>query len=58
MLAALLYLGAGLGLPFWVGLVIMIGATVLIVRDSVCLQHTHVHTHAHNTLEGHKHAHT
>lgn len=52
------------GIGFYVGLVIMIAATVLMVKDTIALQHTHehvhIHTHAHShgTLtHTHEHAH-
>lgn len=38
---------------FYVGLAIMIGATVLMVKDTISLQHTHEHSHNHT----HEHAH-
>jgi len=38
---------------FYVGLSIMIGATVLIVKDTIALQHTHAHSHTHT----HQHTH-
>lgn len=41
------------GFQFYVGLAIMVAATVLMVRDTVSLQHTHEHTHSHC----HEHAH-
>jgi len=51
------------GLQFYLGLVIMIVATVLMVRDTISLQHTHehVHTHTHEHSHGklvHIHAHS
>ncbi|MBE6922685.1 MAG: DMT family transporter [Ruminococcaceae bacterium] len=61
------------GLQFYVGLVIMIAATVLMVKDTIGLQHTHehshihthehrhgdlVHTHAHEHIHTHTHIHT
>ena len=39
------------GIGFYVGLVIMIAATVLMVRDTIGLQHTHTHSHIHETEE-------
>ena len=45
--------GEGLGLRFFIGLVIMIIATVLLARDTISLQHTHEHTHRHT----HEHSH-
>lgn len=41
------------GVQFYVGLAIMIGATVLMVKDTIALQHTHAHSHTHT----HQHAH-
>ena len=65
----MLVLGERPALQFYLGLAIMVIATVLMVRDTIALQHTHehahVHTHAHQhgTLvhtheHEHKHAHT
>ena len=41
------------GLQFYLGLAVMIGATVLMVKDTISLQHTHAHSHSHT----HQHAH-
>lgn len=41
------------GIQFDIGLAIMIGATVLMVKDTISLQHTHEHSHRHT----HEHAH-
>jgi len=41
------------GLQFYIGLVLMILATVLMVKDTISLQHTHEHVHSHS----HPHAH-
>ena len=41
------------GIQFYIGLAIMIGATVLMVKDTISLQHTHEHSHRHT----HEHAH-
>lgn len=41
------------GIQFYIGLVIMIIATVLMVKDTIGLQHTHEHSHMHT----HKHRH-
>ena len=41
------------GIQFYVGLAIMIAATVLLVKDTISLQHTHEHSHVHN----HEHRH-
>lgn len=38
---------------FYLGLAIMIAATVLMIRDSIALQHTHAHSHTHT----HEHRH-
>lgn len=38
-------------------LLIMIAATVLMVRDTVELQHTHEHTHVHSHAHSHLHTH-
>ena len=53
------------GIQFYVGLVIMIIATVLMVKDTIGLQHTHehIHTHTHEHRHGslihsHEHVHT
>ena len=41
------------GIQFYVGLLIMIIATVLMVKDTIGLQHTHAHSHVHT----HEHRH-
>ena len=41
------------GIQFYVGLIIMIIATVLMIKDTIELQHTHEHAHVHN----HEHKH-
>jgi uncharacterized membrane protein len=41
------------GLQFFAGLAIMVIATVLMVRDTISLQHTHDHVHYHT----HEHSH-
>ena len=41
------------GMQFYIGLVIMIAATVLMVKDTIALQHTHEHNHIH----AHEHRH-
>lgn len=46
-------LGEKPGLQFYAGLAIMLAATVLMVKDTVSLQHTHTHTHTHD----HEHRH-
>ena len=47
------FLGERPGIQFYVGLVVMAAATVLMVRDSISLQHTHEHAHTHT----HEHRH-
>ena len=49
----ILLLGERPGIPFYAGLVIMIIATVLMVKDTIGLQHTHEHSHVHS----HQHRH-
>ena len=46
-------LGERPDLGFWLGLVLMLAATVLMVKDTVTLQHTHEHGHTHT----HEHSH-
>lgn len=46
-------LGERPALQFYLGLAIMIAATVLMIRDSIALQHTHAHSHTHT----HEHRH-
>ena len=41
------------GIQFYVGLVIMIAATVLMVKDTITLQHTHAHYHVHTHAHRH-----
>lgn len=50
---SMLLLGERPGLQFWAAVVIMVAATVLMVKDTVTLQHTHAHTHTHT----HEHRH-
>lgn len=52
------------GFQFYLGLIIMIAATVLMVKDTISLQHTHehhhIHTHAHShggLTHTHEHSH-
>lgn len=40
-------------LPFYIGLLIMVCATVLMVKDTISLQHTHDHAHTHTHLHAH-----
>lgn len=49
----MLLLGERPAVQFYLGLAIMIAATVLMIRDTIGLQHTHEHTHTHN----HEHRH-
>lgn len=60
-----LLLGERPGMQFWVGLVIMAAATVLMVKDTIALQHSHNHTHVHShehrhgdLVHTHEHEHT
>lgn len=60
----ILLLGERPGLQFYIGLTIMIAATVLMVKDTIGLQHTHehihIHTHEHrhgDTVHAHEHQH-
>lgn len=50
---SMLLLGERPGLQFYAALAVMLAATVLLVRDSVTLQHTHEHSHTHT----HEHCH-
>ena len=52
------------GFQFWLAVIIMVVATVLLVKDTIALQHTHEHTHTHshehrhgNLLHTHEHTH-
>lgn len=61
----MLILGERPGVQFYAGLAIMIVATVLMVKDTIALQHTHEHTHVHthehrhgDLVHTHEHAHT
>lgn len=49
----LLLLGERPGLQFYVALVLMIFGTVLMVRDTITLQHSHLHEHVHTHLHRH-----
>ena len=51
------------GAQFYIGLAIMIAATVLLVKDTIALQHTHEHSHVHTHVHyhgqtAHTHTHT
>ena len=65
VLFGVILLGERPDIRFFVGLAIMIVATVLMVKDTIALQHTHTHTHSHDhvhrhgdLLHSHPHAHT
>jgi len=49
----ILFLQERPGIRFYIGLAIMVVATVLMVKDTISLQHTHDHCHTHT----HEHAH-
>lgn len=49
----ILLLGERPALQFFIGLAVMIAATVLMVRDTITLQHDHPHTHTHAHLHRH-----
>ena len=60
----MLMLGERPGLRFYVGLGIMILATMLLAKDTISLQHTHAHTHIHShphrhgdLIHDHEHSH-
>lgn len=60
----MLMLGERPAAQFYIGLAIMIIATVLIIKDTIALQHTHEHCHTHNhehrhgdLVHSHEHAH-
>ncbi len=53
VLFGIAFLGEAPGLRFYIGLVIMVAATVFMVKDTITLQHTHPHQHTHS----HPHAH-
>ena len=60
----MLLLGEQPAVQFYLGLAIMIFATVLMVKDTVALQHTHDHSHIHshehrhgNLVHSHEHTH-
>ncbi len=62
---SLLILGERPGGQFYVALVVMIAATMLMVQDTIALQHTHEHTHVHthehshgDLVHTHEHSHT
>lgn len=41
------------GIQFYIGLIIMVAATVLMIKDTIALQHTHAHGHTH--IHAHRH---
>lgn len=41
------------GLQFYLGLIVMIAATFLMIRDTIGLQHTHEHIHTHSHAHRH-----
>ena len=47
------FLGERPGVQFYLGLAVMTVATVLMVKDTIELQHTHEHTHVHDHLHRH-----
>ena len=49
----MVFLGERPRIRFYLGLAVMIGATVLMVKDTIGLQHTHAHSHTHT----HEHRH-
>ena len=60
----MLMLGERPAVQFYIGLGIMIIATVLMIKDTIALQHTHDHSHIHNhahrhgdLVHSHEHAH-
>ena len=53
VLFSLVILGERPALQFYIGLAVMLAATVFIIRDTVTLQHDHAHTHTHT----HEHLH-
>ncbi|ERA51945.1 DMT family transporter [Corynebacterium diphtheriae] len=60
---SMVLLGERPDIQFWLALAIMGAATVVIVRDSIGLQHDHMHTHVHTHQHSHgdlvhTHAHT
>lgn len=51
-------LGERPGVQFFAACLIMITATILMIKDSIALQHTHEHEHIHTHEHTHKHTHT
>ena len=63
VLFGMLVLGERPDIRFYLGLAIMVAATVLMVKDTITLQHTHEHSHTHSHAHRHgdtvhTHAHT
>ena len=61
----MIFLREAPNLTFYFGLVIMIAATILLIKDTIELQHTHEHTHIHthehqhgDIVHTHEHRHT
>ena len=50
---SMIVLGERPTMRFYAGLFIMVIATVLMVKDTICLQHTHAHTHVHSHAHRH-----
>ena len=64
VLFGMVLLGERPGVRFFVGLAVMTAATVLMIFDTISLQHTHAHSHTHchphrhgGTLHTHEHTH-
>ena len=53
VLFGVVLLGERPGLSFYPGLAIMIAATVLMVRDTMAVEHLHEHSHTHSHLHAH-----
>ena len=60
----MLILGERPAVQFYIGLAVMVLATVLMIRDTIALQHTHEHSHIHchahrhgDLVHTHEHAH-
>ena len=49
----MLVLGERPAMQFYIGLIVMVIATVLMIKDTIALQHTHEHSHFHS--HAHKH---
>ena len=65
VLFSLVILGERPAFQFYIGLAVMLAATVFIIRDTVTLQHDHPHTHTHThehlhdgVAHTHEHTHT